>query len=118
MLVDREEYEEAQEALTKAAALDPTNADIRMTLSNALRLQGRYEEAGAACNAALDCAPTAYSLGWAGYLPQRGWRVWKGMRRTGPGNDHLYGRELVVGCIWVGPSVSRSGLGAAIARML
>ena len=74
ILLDRNDFDGAVKSLAKAADLDPRNADVRMTFSNALRLSGRYEEAGRECKSALECEPvTGYTLGWAGiYLGEVG----------------------------------------------
>ncbi len=74
ILLDRGDLDGAADALSRAAQFDAGNADVRMSYCNALRLNGRYEEAGKECEAALHCEPlTGFALGWAGiYLGEIG----------------------------------------------
>ncbi len=74
ILLDRGDLDGAVDSLGRAAQFDPGNADVRMSHSNALRLSGRYEEAGRECESALQCEPlTGFALGWAGiYLGEVG----------------------------------------------
>ncbi len=74
ILLDRGDLDGAVDALSRAAQFDAGSADVRMSYCNALRLSGRYEEAGRECEAALHCEPlTGFALGWAGiYLGEIG----------------------------------------------
>jgi tetratricopeptide (TPR) repeat protein len=67
ILLDRNDLDGAVDALQQAATLNPRNGDVHMTFCNALRLSGRYDDAGRECDAALTCEPlSGFALGWAG----------------------------------------------------
>jgi tetratricopeptide (TPR) repeat protein len=67
LLLDRNQPEAAAEALSQAESLDPSNADAQIALANALRLLGRYGQAGETCGRALQKQDlSSYAMGWAG----------------------------------------------------
>ena len=83
ILVEKENYVEASEAYRKAAALQPANINRLLTLANSYRRAGRYDDALASVNQAIEMQ-TITGVGF-GVRIDNDYPVLKGLMEEGPG---------------------------------